>query len=228
MQVLTAPVTELDGGPKKLVELDPELEGRRDTAMVLHVEELPKDLLSNPRDIFEEPENDDHSVPVPMDETAGGAGLMPEEVALEGRPVRGDEPESGEEELEGVRLSADTQLKDLKELCKKLGLPTSGGKAKILKRLRSHYEVLEKQMSTEVARKMYAEAEREPGTLKTPVLPSSRQQELHNVTHHPFQPWCEACVLGRSRQNPHKSRPAEHEGDEVPETVPDKPVVQIE
>ncbi|OLP81340.1 hypothetical protein AK812_SmicGene38133 [Symbiodinium microadriaticum] len=83
MQVLTAPVTELDGGPSKLVELDPELEGRRDTAMVLHVEELPKDLLSNPRDIFKE-------------------------VALEGRPVQGDEPESGEEELEGVRLSADT------------------------------------------------------------------------------------------------------------------------
>ena len=163
-----------------------------------------------------------------MDETAGGAGLMPEEVALEGRPVQGDDPESGEEELEGVRLSADTQLKDLKELCKKLGLPTSGGKAKILKRLRSHYEVLEKQMSTEVARKMYAEAEREPGTLKTPVLPSSRQQELHNITHHPFQPWCEACVLGRSRQNPHKSRPAEHEGDEVPDSVPDKPVVQID
>ena len=46
-----------------------------------------------------------------MDESAGGAGLMPEEVALEGRPVQGDEPESGEEELEGVRLSADTQLK---------------------------------------------------------------------------------------------------------------------
>ncbi|CAE7726372.1 GIP [Symbiodinium necroappetens] len=152
--------------------------------MVLHVEELPKDLLSNPRDIFKEPKNDDHNVPVPMDESAGGAGLMPEEVALEGRPVQGDEPESGEEELEGVRLSADTQLKDLKELCKKLGLPTSGGKAKILKRLRSHYEVLEKQMSTEVARKMYAEAER-------------------------------ACVLGRSRQSPHKSRPAEHEGDEA-------------
>ena len=83
-------------------------------------------------------------------------------------------------------------------------------------------------MSTEVARKMYAEAEREPGTLKTPVLPSSRQQELHNITHHPFQPWCEACVLGRSRQNPHKSWPAEHEGDEVPDTVPDKPVVQID
>ena len=64
MQVLTAPVTELDGGPSKLVELDPELEGRRDTAMVLHVEELPKDLLSNPRDIFKEPKNRWTKVPV--------------------------------------------------------------------------------------------------------------------------------------------------------------------
>ena len=30
-----------------------------------------------------------------------------------------------------------------------------------------------------------------------------------------------------SRQNPHRSRPAEHEGDEVPDSVPDKPVVRL-
>ena len=78
-------------------------------------------LLSHARDIFKEPEDDDHSVPVPMDEGAGGAGLMHLE-----RAVQGDEAESGEEELEGVRLSTQTQLKEFRELCKKLGLPTSG------------------------------------------------------------------------------------------------------
>ena len=38
---------------------------------------------------------------------------------------------------------------------------------------------------------------------RLPKLPSATQQALHNVTHHPFAAWCEACVLGRSRQSPH-------------------------
>ena len=64
--------------------------------------------------------------------------------------------------IEGVKLSVDTPppLKDLKEVCRKLGLSVSGRKNKALRRLRLHYEVLEKQLASEVARKMFAEQER--------------------------------------------------------------------
>ena len=152
-------------------------------------------------------------------------------MAAESRELRGArEDDSGEAELEGVKLSVETPLKDLKELCRKLGLAVSGGKNKILRRLKVHHEVLEKQLASEVARKMFAEQERNPGMLKTPTLPSSRQQELHNITHHPFQPWCEACVLGRSRQSPHRRQGGENEGEgkELPEPSEAKPVIQLD
>ena len=90
--------------------------------------------------------------------------------------------------IEGVKLSVDTPLKDLKEACRKLGLSVSGGKNKALRRLRIHYEVLEKQLASEVARKMFAEQEREPGVFQTSVLPPSRQQEtLHRDAPPPVQ-----------------------------------------
>ena len=228
MQVMTTKVEDFERAPKLLKDLDSELDGRHDVAMVLHVEELAKDLLTNPRDIFAEPLDDNSGVPVPMADGPGGAGDFLEDAAMEGRELKEDNAEEEEEELEGVKLSVQTPLKDLKELCRKLGLSVSGGKSKVLRRLKLHYEVLEKQMTSELARKMFSEQEREPGLLKTPVLPSSRQQELHNVTHHPFQPWCEACVLGRSRQNPHRAQRDEPEGDELPDAKETNPVIQID
>ena len=235
VQVLTVTVEAVEDTPKILVELDSELDGRRDIAMVLHVEELAKDLLSNPVSVFSEPADDSSSVPVPMADDSGGVGELPGEMAVEERMVGNGSEDEKEEELEGVKLSVETPLKDLKEACRKLGLPVSGGKNKVLRRLRVHHEVLEKQMASEVARKLFAEQEREPGVLKTPVLPSSRQvlpssrqQELHNVTHHPFQPWCEACVLGRSRQNPHRTQHDEPQGDELPNTKDGNPVIQLD
>ncbi|CAE6969495.1 RE2, partial [Symbiodinium sp. CCMP2456] len=54
-----------------------------------------------------------------------------------------------------------------------------------------------------------------------------RQQELHNITHHPFQPWCEACVVGRSKQSPHRSAEKD-QGQEVKEETRATPTIQID
>ena len=81
-------------------------------------------------------------------------------------------------------------------------------------------------MTAEVARKMFLERQREPDMPRAPILPSARQQELHNITHQPFQPWCEACVLGRSRQSPHIGQ--EGEAQEVPQEARPEPMIQID
>ena len=45
------------------------------------------------------------------------------------------------------------------------------------------------------------------------------------MTHQPFQSWCEACVIGRSRQSPHaKAAPGEQE---VKDTERPEPMIQI-
>ena len=81
-------------------------------------------------------------------------------------------------------------------------------------------------MTAEVARKMFLERQREPDMPRAPILPSARQQELRNITHQPFQPWCEACVLGRSRQSPHIGQ--EGEAQEVPQEARPEPMIQID
>ena len=76
--------------------------------------------------------------------------------------------------------------------------------------------MLSRQLSGEIAKKMYMENERPPDMPKIPILPSTRQQELHNITHHPFQSWCEACVVGRSKQSPHESGGEQGAGGQGP------------
>ena len=134
-----------------------------------------------------------------------------------------------EKELEGVSLSVEMPLKELKELCEKLGIPKSGEKPKVLQRLRNHRELLERQLAGDVARALFREQERRPEGLKAPILPTKEQQDLHAITHQPFQPWCQACVLGRSRQSPHKAVSLEAREEEVKKDAKElRPVIQID
>ncbi|CAE7234299.1 GIP [Symbiodinium sp. CCMP2456] len=227
VQLLTLKSQDYEGVSQKIVELDEDLGGQRDVAVLFHVDELPKDLLSNPRDIFCEAPHEEDMPPAPLGDDGGGAllGDEPLDVEFEGQTQEPEEVEG--ESLEGVKLNVETPLKKLKELCDSLGLSRSGGKNKVLARLRQQREILERRMTTEVARKMYLEGNRDPDIPRTPILPSARQQELHSITHQPFQSWCEHCVLSRSKQSPR--RPGQQEVEQkVPEEVRVDPVIQID
>ena len=227
LQVLTLSTEEFEQSPKKICELEAELEGYHDIALLFHVEELPKDLLSSPRDIFSEPHEDEPPI-LPMGWENAPESADVEDVVAEGREVRGHERhrEDGEAEIDGIKLSVETPLRILKSVCERLNLPKSGGKNKVLNRLKNHYEVLQKQLASDVAKRLYQEQERHPDTIKAPVLPSPLQQELHAVTHQPFQPWCQACVLGRSRQSPHEKR--DDEKDDQLQQDEKRPIIQID
>ena len=228
IQLLTLTSEAYGSTPRKITDLDAELTGRRDVIVLFHVEELPRNLLTEPAGIFDagEQENMDPYLPEGEDNGGGaGVGEDAEEVIAEGEPI-GEEPH-GDDELEGVRVHVSTPLRTLKELCDKLGLSHSGGKSKVLKRLKEHHEVLSRQLSAEIAKKMYMDNERPPDMPKIPILPSTRQQELHNITHHPFQSWCEACVVGRSKQSPHKSAEV-NKGQEVAAQGRATPTLQID
>ncbi|CAE7948885.1 unnamed protein product [Symbiodinium sp. KB8] len=212
-------------GGRTLAEIEPELVDSHDVAVLFHVEELGENLLSNPGALFKEPPADEPMV-APADQQQGdddGRGVWAE------RDVAGQGPEEDEHDnmIDDVELSLETPLHVLKDLCRRLGVATSGSKAKVLRRLRTQKELLAKQLATEVAKKMFDEAERSPDIPVAPVLPSARQQALHAVTHQPFAAWCPACVLGRSRQSPHKDKPPPRESPEVKEAER-RPVFQID
>ena len=53
-----------------------------------------------------------------------------------------------------------------------------------------------------------------------PQPPSEQERRSHELTHLPFQRWCEVCVRSQSVEDVHASRGAEHGGqleDELPE-----------
>ncbi|CAE7327609.1 unnamed protein product [Symbiodinium sp. CCMP2592] len=210
--LLTLRSHEFEHVPQKIVELEEDLGGRRDVAILFHVEELKKDLLSNPGDVFEDTQGggDEVPAPVPMEEDAGGIGESPLEIEFEGEPL---EAPAGEEQdvLEDLRVCAFMWRRN----------------GKVLGRLRQQREVLEKRMTAEVAKKMYLEGARDADMPRIPILPSAKQQELHSITHHPFQSWCEHCVVGRSKQSPHAQIQQDVE-QKVDEKVRVDPVIQID
>ena len=56
-----------------------------------------------------------------------------------------------------------------------------------------------------------------------PAEPTAAERAAHALTHLPFQPWCDDCVSGKSKESPHRRRSAEEEV-----SVERLPVVQID
>ena len=108
---------------------------------------------------------------------AGAAGDGRVAVELE---VAEDDPL--EVTLDESVLNMGTKLKTLQEWCRKLTLPTSGGKAKCLRRLQKYKLEEEQRISLEISKKLFAEEERRPLALRVPKLPTKMEQDIHNLS----------------------------------------------
>ncbi|CAK9062295.1 unnamed protein product [Durusdinium trenchii] len=128
---------------------------------------------------------------------AAGGGERPE-IAEDVHFVDPDELEVSIDEL---TFNKDNKLKDLQDMCRKLGLPTSGSKVKVLRRLQQHKHHEEEKIAYEIAQRLYSEQRREAIPVKTPKLPTKHEQELHQLTHLPFQAWCQQCVATRAKED---------------------------
>ena len=51
---------------------------------------------------------------------------------------------------------------------------------------------------------------------RQPNEPTEAERLAHNRTHIPFADWCESCVRGRGRDDPHRARQDHVEGDPIP------------
>ena len=81
-----------------------------------------------------------------------------------------------------------------------------------------HKEEAAKEARTELATKLYLESMRQPVKVKAPKIPTQEELDEHNLTHIPFQSWCEACLATRSKEDARKSEVASH----------GKPVIQFD
>ncbi|CAK9065018.1 unnamed protein product, partial [Durusdinium trenchii] len=153
-------------------------------------------LLSGEPSSWPDDERDEEGGEFPM--LAAGSGGRAE--VLE--DMEFVDPDELRVQIDETWFDKETKLKDLQEICKQLGLATSGSKTKVLRRLQRYKHQQEEKMAYEVAQRLFAESRREAIPLKTPKLPSRHEQELHQLTHLPFQPWCQQCVATRSKEDP--------------------------
>ena len=118
---------------------------------------------------------------------------------------RDDAGDPKEVYVNGVKLDSNTTLKVLRDACESLGLAKRGGKMKCLERLWKHLEQHELIASQAAERELRGSQERIPVASMPPKVPTEDEVSRHQLTHQPYQSWCEVCVAHRGRQDAHSA-----------------------
>ena len=108
------------------------------------------------------------------------------------------------EEDMSVRLSAQSLLRSLDRRLEELG--TKLDKWRLEKRENELMRERKSQAAIEAEREAGPEGRRREAAIpiSDPREPTNTEEEVHEFTHLPPQPWCEQCVRGRGMENPHK------------------------
>ena len=197
-----------------LVDLNAEIygyDGPRDIITVITDSEkdpalMGFSLLGDEAPLFPDPERlpDDEVQLAPEDavvgrdiegemQVAGGA-----EVPLEGRLVFTPSP-TDMVLVNGVELTPESSLQSLRTALTFHGLSTSGSKSKCFTRLLNHQKQQELEIIHAATEQYHSDLARAPKAVDLKVPPSEEEQQLHNLSHLPYAPWCPSCVCFRAR-----------------------------
>ena len=138
------------------------------------------------------PGSGDAKVPRDTDEVMVGVGGVPEapEPHRQDRgpvqpsgplPVEAHEHEEASE-VNGVKLTEESSLKDLRTACRYLHISKNGAKALVWARLKKEVAMLRLKTSVECSDAVKAEYEREPVAQSLPTKPSPDLVALHEIT----------------------------------------------
>ena len=97
-------------------------------------------------------------------------------------PVEAHEHEEAVE-VNGVKLTEESSLKDLRTACKYLRISKNGAKSLVWARLKKEVAMLRLKTSVECSDAVKAEFEREPIPQALPIKPSPEVVALHEITH---------------------------------------------
>ena len=101
----------------------------------------------------------------------------------------------------GIVLSEESTCNSLRAACRTYGLGMSGGKQKLFQRLVQHQQTQKLLDQRKLVLEKKEIEERTPKQVTTVPKPSPKAQRLHNLTHIPYQPWCEHCLKHRARDD---------------------------
>ena len=55
-----------------------------------------------------------------------------------------------------------------------------------------------------------------PKALMSPVTPTQQEIDEHYLNHLPYRNWCQCCVMGRAKEDPHKKVSEESRQAQIP------------
>ena len=126
-------------------------------------------------------------------------------------------PQDDSVEVEGVRLTASSSARVLKAACSSLRLSQAGSRAKLWTRLQRDWAEQRLKISSEIAQTVLDEVKKIPVPQQIPKKPEDPNEILlHQLTHHPYQPWCELCVMGKGRPDAHFTDEERYVKREIP------------
>ena len=222
-------ILELNEPLRAIIQLDSkfyDLEGMRSTITVVTEGEKQTALMgfhfegeSSDNQPFEAHEDPGEALVIAPDDEVQGIEIdVPVQHAPEGRQV-GDahvvvRPARDDEiVVNGITLTAESSLASLRAACSTYGISQSGGKARCFSRLLNHQKNLELQTITHAAQDALNSGVRIPQAPTLAEPPSEALQDLHRLTHTPYQPWCESCVAHRARADRHPRDFSSKEGE---------------
>jgi hypothetical protein len=165
---------------------------------------------------------------VGQDESAAAADYLYEEAAAAGEEIAPPaivEARVCEPLAEGT-LGPSSRVDLLKARLKELDASQGGTKQQLWQRLYKE-EQKRSRMSEDIKIAEEVHEQRIAGNggvqvmaAPPPYVPTKLEKELHELTHTPPVPWCEACLLGQATEKPHTRLPSD--------IAPAKPLVQID
>ena len=105
--------------------------------------------------------------------------------------------------VNGVQLTPASPIRSLRAACSYLGVSTSGGKAKLFDRILSFYDEQQLAVAQEIKASLGPSISAREQRLIEPPTPAERRE--HELTHQPYQEWCESCIAARARPDAHKT-----------------------
>ena len=105
--------------------------------------------------------------------------------------------------INGQRVTRDSTLRELRAAAKFRNISGSGSKQKVWLKLVADELAIQATAASRAAVERQQEMVIDGRVPRRPREPTARQKEVHEATHQPFAPWCQACVMSRSREDSH-------------------------
>ena len=114
-----------------------------------------------------------------------------------------------------------SRIKELHSRLRELRVPISGTKDVLFRWVCEHEQIAARKRKEEeyleMRRKELAVATEPvtPTILPGPIQPSEVERQYHMVNHLPPAPWCELCVVGRGKDDPHLRSDLQEKGEQL-------------